>query len=498
MNTLEQLQSGALVGATRVAISAGLESFPPELFGLAGTLQTLDLSGNRLSALPDDLGRFTQLRILFCSFNDFTRLPDVLGQCPRLEMIGFRANRISESSADSLPRNLRWLILTGNCIASLPERLGECGALQKLMLAGNRLSDLPASMQACDRLELLRLSANRFEALPAWLGQLPRLSWLGFSGNPCSDARERSAQASVHTPSVRWDALEIREMLGSGASGVIHRAIWRDGGAARDVAVKVFKGALTSDGLPHSEMVAWLAAGSHASLIGVLGRIVGHPENAEGLVMPLVDASYTVLAGPPSMQSCTRDVYDLGLSLSSEAARRVALSVASAASQLHARGILHTTFCTTGAGMPCWGISARRRFAIPTMARASTLSRWMCGRSGVCWKSWWIVLSLTTLPVRSGTRSRRCVTRAFRRIRPRARRLRISARAWRHLLSVKCPAGQYHQTSDLRLTANRTRSPANGITTGEQLPATSEHRPVRGFLRHRPTRAASWPCRARR
>ena len=341
MNTLEQLQSGALVGATRVAISAGLESFPPELFGLAGTLQTLDLSGNRLSALPDDLGRFTQLRILFCSFNDFTRLPDVLGQCPRLEMIGFRANRISESSADSLPRNLRWLILTGNCIASLPERLGECGALQKLMLAGNRLSDLPASMQACDWLELLRLSANRFEALPAWLGQLPRLSWLGFSGNPCSDARERSAQASVHTPSVRWDALEIREMLGSGASGVIHRAIWRDGGAARDVAVKVFKGALTSDGLPHSEMVAWLAAGSHASLIGVLGRIVGHPENAEGLVMPLVDASYTVLAGPPSMQSCTRDVYDLGLSLSSEAARRVALSVASAASQLHARGILH-------------------------------------------------------------------------------------------------------------------------------------------------------------
>ena len=341
MNTLKQLRSGALAGATRVALSCGLESFPPELFGLADTLQTLDLSGNRLSSLPDDLGRFSQLRILFCSFNDFTRLPDVLGQCLRLEMIGFRANRIGDLPAGSLPRNLRWLILTGNCLESLPDQLGQCDALQKLMLAGNRLSALPGSMQACERLELLRLSANRFEALPAWLLRLPRLSWLGFSGNPCSDARERSAQASVHAPVVRWDALEILEMLGSGASGVIHRAIWREGGVTRNVAVKVFKGALTSDGLPHSEMVAWLAAGTHTGLIGVLGRIVGHPDNAEGLVMPLVDASYTVLAGPPSMQSCTRDVYDAGLRLPPEAALRIASSVAGAAAQLHARGILH-------------------------------------------------------------------------------------------------------------------------------------------------------------
>ena len=341
MDTLEQLRSGALAGATRVALSCGLETFPPELFGLADTLQTLDLSGNRLSSLPDDLGRFTQLRILFCSLNAFTRLPEVLGQCPSLEMIGFRTNRIADLPADSLPRKLRWLILTGNCIESLPDRLSQCDALQKLMLAGNRLSALPESMQACERLELLRLSANRFEALPAWLLRLPRLSWLGFSGNPCSDARERDAQASVHSPVVRWDALEILETLGSGASGVIHRAIWREGRAARDVAVKVFKGALTSDGLPHSEMVAWLAAGSHPGLIGVLGRIVGHPQGAEGLVMPLVDASYTVLAGPPSMQSCTRDVYDPGLSLSPEAARRIALRVAGAAAQLHAHGILH-------------------------------------------------------------------------------------------------------------------------------------------------------------
>ena len=341
MNTLEQLQSGALAGATRVAIACGLETFPRELFGLTDTLQALDLSGNHLAALPDDFGDFAQLRILFCSFNDFTRLPDVLGQCPQLEMIGFRANRISEVPAASLPRHLRWLILTGNCIESLPDQLGQCTSMQKLMLAGNRLQTLPESLRACERLELLRLSANRFEGLPGWLLRLPRLSWLAFSGNPCSDALERRAQGSVQAPTVRWDHLEIGEILGSGASGVIHRAVWRQGSAARDVAVKVFKGAMTSDGLPHSEMVAWLAAGTHAGLIGALGRVEGHPDNAEALVMPLVDASFTVLASPPSMQTCTRDVYDPGLRLAPQAALRLASDVAGAAAQLHARGILH-------------------------------------------------------------------------------------------------------------------------------------------------------------
>lgn len=57
--------------------------------------------------------------------------------------------------------------------------------------------------------------------------------------------------------------------------------------------------------------------------------------------MPLVDASFNVLAGPPSMQSCTRDVYDAGLRLAPEASLRLASDAAGAAAQLHAHGILH-------------------------------------------------------------------------------------------------------------------------------------------------------------
>jgi len=101
MSTLAQLRSGALAGSQRLSLSDGLQTFPPEIFALADTLEILDLSGNALSALPDDLPRLRKLRIIFCSDNQFTTLPEVLGQCPPLQMVGFRANRIHTVSARS-------------------------------------------------------------------------------------------------------------------------------------------------------------------------------------------------------------------------------------------------------------------------------------------------------------------------------------------------------------------------------------------------------------
>lgn len=108
-----------------------------------------------------------------------------------------------------------------------------------------------------------------------------------------------------------------------------------------DVAVKIFKGAMTSDGLPASEMAASLGVGDHPHLTQVLGRIAGHPQGADGLVMSLIDPAYANLAGPPSFDTCTRDVYANELRLTLDATVRLARGIASAAVQLHAKGILH-------------------------------------------------------------------------------------------------------------------------------------------------------------
>ncbi|CDS52991.1 Serine/threonine protein kinase [Polaromonas sp. CG9_12] len=341
LDMLGQLRAGTLAGSRRLSLSCGLETFPPEIFTLADTLEILDLSGNALSALPHDLARLHRLRIIFCSNNRFTELPAVLGQCAQLEMIGFRANQIRQVPAAALPPRLRALVLTDNQLAELPAALGRCTRLQKLMLAGNRLHSLPPEMAACTRLELLRIPANRFTALPGWLLALPRLAWLAFAGNPLADAGEAAAQADAPLARIDWARLQPGALLGEGASGVIRQALWQRGDTALPVAVKLFKGALTSDGLPRHEMAACIGAGAHPGLIAVHGRVTGHPAGSDGLVMALVAPHLGNLAAPPSLDSCTRDVYHARARFTPDTALRLALGVASAARHLHARGLLH-------------------------------------------------------------------------------------------------------------------------------------------------------------
>jgi len=341
MNTLEQLRAGALAGSQRLRLSCGLQTFPPEIFELADTLEILDLSGNALSSLPDELPRLHKLRILFCSDNLFTHLPEVLGQCPQLSMVGFKANQIKSVPAAALPPALRWLILTDNQISELPAGIGRCTELQKLMLSGNQLQALPPELAACRQLELLRVAANRLTALPDWLLALPRLSWLAYAGNPLSENREAAALTQSPLPGIAWGRLQLQQMLGEGASGVIHQAAWQRGDRVLPVAVKLFKGAVTSDGLPHSEMAASISAGAHPQLIAVHGQIAGHPAGAPGLVMALVEPGFRTLAGPPSLDSCTRDCYAEGTRFTLANALRIALGMASAAQHLHAQGISH-------------------------------------------------------------------------------------------------------------------------------------------------------------
>jgi hypothetical protein len=341
---LARLRSGALAGTQRLDLrDAGLTAFPREIYALADTLEVLHLSGNALDTLPDDLHRLHRLRVIFGSDNRFTELPAVLGRCPQLEMVGFKANRIHTVPGDALPLRLRWLILTDNAVESLPPALGQRPRLQKLMLAGNRLSALPDTMATgCTSLELLRIAANRFTALPDWLGALPRLAWLAYGGNPLTATQEAQALAGHALPEIDWSRLDTGAVLGEGASGVIQQATLRQpDGTRQPVAVKLFKGAMTSDGSPSSEMAAGIAAGMHRGLIGAQGRVVGHPDGAQGLVMPLIDPAFRVLAGPPSLDSCTRDIYAPDTRFTPEAALALASGIASAAAHLHAHGLMH-------------------------------------------------------------------------------------------------------------------------------------------------------------
>jgi serine/threonine protein kinase len=125
---------------------------------------------------------------------------------------------------------------------------------------------------------------------------------------------------------------------------VIAKADWQHRAPdqrARPVAVKVFKGAITSDGLPADEMNACIAAGIHPNLVPVLGRISQHPEQRQGLVLELLPPAFRNLGGPPSFTTCTRDTYPAGTLFSCREVIRIAAGIAGAAAHLHARGFMH-------------------------------------------------------------------------------------------------------------------------------------------------------------
>ncbi|WP_135382851.1 leucine-rich repeat-containing protein kinase family protein [Vibrio tasmaniensis] len=337
MHTLEQLKSGQLNGIKRLQLSEGLTEFPLEILELADSLEILDLSGNQLSDLPEELSQLTNLRIIFASNNLFTHLPDVLGLLPKLEMVGFKSNQIKTVSEQSLPAQLRWLILTDNAIEVLPHSLGERPRLQKLALAGNKIQVLPESMENLSNLELVRLSANQLTEFPEFLIKLPKLAWLAFAGNPF--CKHPSSLDSV--PAVSSQCYSLNQVLGQGASGVISHANWlnRDFDFPQEVAVKVFKGEVTSDGYPHDELEACLQAGQHSNLVKSIAQV--DEENYLALVMELIPSSYYNLGLPPTLESCTRDTFNEGFELSIAQINSITEQMIDVFEHLHTNKVCH-------------------------------------------------------------------------------------------------------------------------------------------------------------
>jgi hypothetical protein len=333
MHTLEQLRSGALKGTTRLDLSENLTLFPPEILDLADTLEILNLTNNQLSSLPKEFGKLQKLKIIFCADNAFTTIPTVLADCPKLSMIAFKSNAITKVPKEAFPLSTQWLILTNNQITTLPQSMGNLHKLQKLALAGNQLTSLPKSMKQCQALELIRLSANQLTHFPSWLYTLPNLAYLAYSGNPFCQTKD------VHhtLPQIGFNELYFETQIGEGASGIISKGSHQK----KDVAIKVFKGDITSDGYPKDEMNAAIVAGEHPNLIDIMGNLQAHPEQKMGLVLALIPSHYKSLGYPPSLQTCTRDTFVNAPELHLTQIISILKGITNVVGHLHQKGVMH-------------------------------------------------------------------------------------------------------------------------------------------------------------
>ena len=338
------LNGDTSMGEPRLKLSDNLTEFPLEILELADSLEILDLSNNQLSTLPKDFSQLKKLRIAFFNNNQFEEFPEVLAACPNLSMVSFKSNNIKTISETALSPNIRWLILTDNQLTTLPKAIGNLTKLQKFMLAGNQLHTLPHELANCQNLELIRLAANRLKMLPPQLLKLPRLTWLAYAGNPFCQTTDGQHVGNASLTAIAPAAVQLGKILGQGASGVIYKGLWKPNAASEDiqpVAVKLFKGEITSDGLPLDEMQACIAAGAHPNLVKVVGKLSQPIQGKAGLVFSFITPEYGNLGGPPSLDSCTRDTYSNDTTFTLPVILKIAQGIASVVAHLHTRGIMH-------------------------------------------------------------------------------------------------------------------------------------------------------------
>jgi hypothetical protein len=311
-------------------------------------LRKLDLPNCQLTSLPENLAELLpQLEILFCPQNQFSEVPEVIGQCRKLRMVSFRECQIRTIPPEALQPQLQWLILTGNQLQSIPETMGRCVRMQKLMLSGNRLhTPLPPDVVSkLQNLELIRLACNQFTEPPtAMLQLLPNLRWAALASNPfLNNNNNNSNISSSSLPILDDPVLEDVQwpILGQGAGGVTRKVTYNN----QPVAVKTFVGQLTSDGSPQDEKAISVQAATSLPEEHALIQLLGETKQQGALVMEYLQ-DYHALAGPPSFETCSRDVYPPNIAqlVSPDFAWNIVLTMLRVLSKLHGLGICHADF----------------------------------------------------------------------------------------------------------------------------------------------------------
>eukprot|EP00004_Rigifila_ramosa_P021234 TRINITY_DN5608_c2_g1_i1.p1 TRINITY_DN5608_c2_g1~~TRINITY_DN5608_c2_g1_i1.p1 ORF type:complete len:1185 (+),score=262.03 TRINITY_DN5608_c2_g1_i1:3-3557(+) len=175
-NSIAHLPSLARLSKLQVlqVIGNHLGAVPDDL-GVLTNLLELNLSLNRVVALPE-LGGLIKLRELCLSSNRLTSVPASIFQLPALMSLNLAYNYIV-----ALPPNidlplLEELLLAGNNLVTLPPSISTLKSLKDLDVHFNRLTSLPDTLPSLKSLRTINLTRNCLEQLPPHFGDLPSLS----------------------------------------------------------------------------------------------------------------------------------------------------------------------------------------------------------------------------------------------------------------------------------------------------------------------------------
>lgn len=183
----QRIESARKEGATELDLSGMKLTELPEAIASLTQLQSLDLSRNQLTQLPEAIAFLAQLRSLNLSENKLTNLPEAICSLTQLQSLDLFDNQLTE----------------------LPDGLEQLSKLEKLWIGFNPLTELPISLLKLPKLKDLRLIKNEFKTIPEWIGRLKSLKRLDINANQLTELPETLSELS-----------QLEELwLGGGAGG---------------------------------------------------------------------------------------------------------------------------------------------------------------------------------------------------------------------------------------------------------------------------------------
>src|SRR5579872_359997 len=159
----------------------------PRSIGHCYEVRTLNLSNNRFTKIPEELGLLSNLKELILEKNQISHIPPSICQCKHIILLNFNSNKLTELPNDiGLLTNLTELSLTDNQITHLPKSIDQCTNLHILYLSGNPISELPLTFYLLP-LRNLYLDKTNIAANLSTLRLSPKLLKLNLSNNALSE-----------------------------------------------------------------------------------------------------------------------------------------------------------------------------------------------------------------------------------------------------------------------------------------------------------------------
>lgn len=116
-------------------------------------VSTVLLYQNLMETVPSMIGTFKNLRYLDVSSNRLTELPTEIGHCPLTTLIA-KNNRLSDKSLPpNFPNlvNLKELNFSGNEFSHFPSEVLEMKNINYLFMGGNNISKIPKEISNLER-----------------------------------------------------------------------------------------------------------------------------------------------------------------------------------------------------------------------------------------------------------------------------------------------------------------------------------------------------------